>query len=177
MECTTRTTGSGRLSCCLLLVGVFLLSSSPGSAAASRRLLQTSEAQDYTVSQAHLRACNNLRPLKWSDTLAEQAAQWAQQYKDNCAAASPAPGINVFLGYAGGSWLPSDAVAAWASEKDYYDFLSNSCAQGKQCGHFTQLVWKDTKEVGCATMDCASGEKLMTCHYSPRGNVEGQKPF
>ncbi|KAL6912002.1 hypothetical protein ACP4OV_000807 [Aristida adscensionis] len=175
MERTTRT-GTLPYACCLLVVGVLLLASSPGAAAASRRLLQTSPAQDYTVPQAHYRACNFLRPFKWSDELAERAAQWAGQYRDNCAAASPAAGINVFLGSAGGSWLPSDAVAAWAAEKDNYNYDSNSCTGG-HCGHYTQLVWKDTKQLGCATVECASGETLMTCHYEPAGNLDGQKPF
>ncbi|XP_062220936.1 pathogenesis-related protein PRB1-3-like [Phragmites australis] len=174
MECTSRTS---RLSSCLLLVGVLLLSYSLGSAAASRRLLQSCSAQEYTVPQAHFRALHFLRPLKWSDALADRAAQWAEQYKGDCAAASPAAGVNVFRGYAGGSWQPSDAVAAWAEEKDNYDYGSDSCVVGKECGHYRQLVWRDSTQLGCASVDCASGETLMTCHYEPQGNLMGQKPF
>lgn len=171
MEYTSR-----RLSCCLVLATVLLLAYSPSSAAAPRRLLQISAAQQFVVPQSHLRAINGLRPLTWSNDLADQAAQWAEQYKGDCAAAS-ATGVNVFRGYCGASWQPSDAVAAWGEEAQHYDYGSNSCAAGKECGYYKQMVWRESTQVGCASVDCASGETLMACHYEPQGNVMGQKPF
>lgn len=42
-------------------------------------------------------------------------------------------------------------------------------------GHFTQVVWKDTQKVGCATVKCAPGTVLgmqswyTVCNYSPPG--------
>jgi hypothetical protein len=159
------------------MVGVVLLASSPGSAAAHRRLLQTCLGQDFDVPHAHLRAKNNVRPLKYTQELSDRAAAWAAQFKDNCAAASPAPGINVFLGIAGTTWLPSDAVAAWAEEEQHFDYGSNTCADGKGCGRYTQMVWRGSKEFGCTTVECASGETLMACLYEPQGNIMGQKPF
>jgi len=39
------------------------------------------------------------------------------------------------------------------------------------------MVWRDSKEFGCAIVQCDSGDTLMACHYEPRGNVMGQKPF
>ncbi|CAL4967357.1 unnamed protein product [Urochloa decumbens] len=176
MECASRTS-SIKLSWCLLLVGAVLLASTTGSAAAPRRLLQTCIGQDFDVPHAHLRAKNDVRPLKYTQELSDRAAAWAAQYKGNCAAASPAAGVNVFLGAAGATWLPSDAVAAWAEEEQHYDLGSNTCADGKGCGRYTQMVWRDSKEFGCATVDCASGETLMVCHYEPQGNIMGQKPF
>jgi len=80
------------------------------------------------------------------------------------------------LGGAGTTWQPSDAVAAWAEEK-HYDYGSNSCSTGKACGRYTQMVWRDSKEFGCAIVQCDSGDTLMACHYEPQGNVMGQKPF
>ncbi|KAJ1281363.1 hypothetical protein BS78_04G300700 [Paspalum vaginatum] len=175
MECSSST----RLSCCLLLVGAVLLSCSPGTTAApaARRLLQTCLGQDFDVPHAHLRARNNVRPLKYTEELSDRAARWAQRFAGNCAAASPAAGVNVFLGSAGATWLPSDAVTAWGEEEQNYDYGSNSCAAGKACGSYTQMVWRDSKEFGCATVDCASGETLMVCHYEPQGNLMGEKPF
>lgn len=47
-------------------------------------------------------------------------------------------------------------------------------------GHFTQLVWKDTTKVGCATVQCAPGTVLSfqswytVCNYNPPGNFAGQ---
>ncbi|BAF10252.1 pathogenesis-related protein PRB1-3 [Oryza sativa Japonica Group] len=174
---------SRRVSCCVALAAVLLLSSRTlGGAAggAPRRLLQISEAQQFVVPQTHLRAIYGLHPLKWSSDLADLATRWADQYKGDCAAASAASaagGVNVFRGYGGEAWQPSDAVAAWAEEAQHYDYGANACAAGKECGHYKQMMWRDSTQVGCATVTCSSGETLMACHYEPQGNIMGQKPF
>lgn len=50
-------------------------------------------------------------------------------------------------------------------------------------GHLTQMVWKDTTKVGCASVDCGSKmlvgglpskmNKFTVCNYGPAGNVGG----
>lgn len=51
----------------------------------------------------------------------------------------------------GGSlmYLPTKAVDDWDSEKQYYDYSTNSCADGQMCGHYTQNVWAGSTTVGC----------------------------
>jgi hypothetical protein len=45
-------------------------------------------------------------------------------------------------------------------------------------GHFTQVVWKDTQKVGCATVQCPAGTTLSlpswytVCNYSPPGKFK-----
>jgi hypothetical protein len=52
-------------------------------------------------------------------------------------------------------------------------------------GHFTQVVWKNTKKVGCAwnTKSCPGNGQAnkmpfykMVCEYDPPGNYAGQFP-
>lgn len=43
----------------------------------------------------------------------------------------------------------SDAVMLWYAESSRYDYEMNTCASGSVCGHFTQLIWKTTKRIGC----------------------------
>jgi pathogenesis-related protein 1 len=52
-----------------------------------------------------------------------------------------------------------------------------------QPSHFTQVVWKGTRQVGCAHVSCAPGKifpakfgsaAFHVCEYSPPGNVIGQ---
>ncbi|KAF7086374.1 hypothetical protein CFC21_089666 [Triticum aestivum] len=166
------------------VAAIVLLSCAPAlAAAAGRKLLQIqiSQAQQYVVPQNHMRAIHEQRPLKWSSGLADQAERWAARFKGNCAAASAAMpgGVNVFRGFgeAGKAWQPSDAVAAWAEQANYFDFASGGCASGKLCAQFKQVMSKGNTDVGCATVKCTDGTTLMTCHYSPLGNIFGEKPF
>ncbi|KAF8019719.1 hypothetical protein BT93_G0422 [Corymbia citriodora subsp. variegata] len=62
-------------------------------------------------------------------------------------------------------------------EKPYYNYNSNSCAPGKICGHYTQVVWRNSVLLGCAKAKCATGGTLVTCNYDPPGNVIGQKSY
>ncbi|XP_048533777.1 pathogenesis-related protein PRMS-like [Triticum urartu] len=166
------------------LAAIVLLSCAPApAAAAGRKLLQIqiSLAQQFVVPQNHMRAIQEQRPLKWSSGLADQAERWAARFKGNCAAASAAMpgGVNVFRGFgeAGKAWQPSDAVAAWAEQSNYFDLASGACAAGKLCAQFKQVMSKGNTDVGCASVKCADGTTLMTCHYSPLGNVFGERPF
>lgn len=51
-------------------------------------------------------------------------------------------------------------------------------------GHFSQIVWKDSKTVGCATYHCDNLENAdggssdyTVCNYYPPGNVGGMYAF
>jgi hypothetical protein len=39
-------------------------------------------------------------------------------------------------------------------------------------GHFTQLVWKDTTNLGCG-LNTRCGMAIYVCQYAPAGNVMG----
>ena len=45
-------------------------------------------------------------------------------------------------------------------------------------GHFTQLVWKQTRSVGCGRVDCNGKNGVegwfLVCEYWPPGNVGGE---
>ena len=72
-------------------------------------------------------------------------------------------------------------VGDWASEKQNYTYADNSCSA--VCGHYTQVVWANTAEVGCGIKLCetinSGGKKVVMfgCDYSPPGNSQGQKPY
>lgn len=65
-----------------------------------------------------------------------------------------------------------------------YDFREPT-GYTEATGHFTQLVWRDTTDVGCAAVDCGYvGENeggrperalgwYVVCEYSPGGNIVG----
>lgn len=74
--------------------------------------------------------------------------------------------------------IPQKVVDAWGSEVKDYNYSRNSCAQGKMCGHYTQVVWKSTRSVGCAFAICEdSKEQVWVCQYQTPGNWVGEKPY
>jgi len=62
---------------------------------------------------------------------------------------------------------PAQVVREWASEARNYDYASNRCHG--VCGHYTQIVWRDTREVGCGVAR-GPGREVWVCDYSPPGN-------
>ncbi|XP_055845001.1 uncharacterized protein LOC129911287 [Episyrphus balteatus] len=63
------------------------------------------------------------------------------------------------------------AVKAWYDEIDLYDYDNPKFS--KEVGHFTQLVWKDTREVGTGVAQI--GNKIwVCCNYHPPGNYSNQ---
>ncbi|KAG2583210.1 hypothetical protein PVAP13_6KG258906 [Panicum virgatum] len=73
------------------------------------------------------------------------------------------------------------AVQMWVNEKQDYDSATGTCMKGRpeelMCGHYTQVVWRNTKAIGCARVKCDNGGIFITCNYTPAGNVPGQRPF
>ncbi|WP_239989194.1 CAP domain-containing protein [Corallococcus macrosporus] len=142
-------------------------------------------AHNLARSQARPAPKPPLPPLAWSSAAQRKAASWAKACKfehnpdrgdfgENLAAATP------------GAWTTSQVVKSWADEAADYDYRRNTCEKGKVCGHYTQVVWRKTASVGCATVMCNKNSpfgaqfptwQLWVCNYAPPGNWEGQRPY
>jgi hypothetical protein len=56
-------------------------------------------------------------------------------------------------------------------------FPNNSTTgQWEDVGHYTQVVWRATTEVGCAQASSLS-EDILLCRYAEAGNYRGETPF
>ncbi|KAL3692371.1 hypothetical protein R1sor_006022 [Riccia sorocarpa] len=118
--------------------------------------------------------------LTWDWSLANYAQNWANSRAsraNNCVLKhSNGPyGENIF--WASWNSTPLDAVKLWLAEKPYYNYTTNSCKPGKMCGHYTQIVWKTTTKVGCASAKCPAGGTFTVCSYNPPGNYIGERPY
>jgi len=126
-----------------------------------------------------VRAGVGVSDLVWDDMLADIAAEWsASLAAEGCTMAhdySSPYGENLY--WSNFESNPQQVVEAWASEVAFYDYDSNSCAAGEQCGHYTQLVWDTTERVGCARAVCSGGEEIWMCDYDPPGNYVGERPY
>lgn len=128
--------------------------------------------------------------LQWSPELAQVALDWANhlastgefEHRSNDKEVNPlAPGEslgeNIWTGSTGG-WTAAEGVQDWISEKQWYDYASNSCSATppNSCGHYTQVIWKNTTLVGCAWVS-GGGSDYLVCNYYPAGNVQGERPY
>ena len=127
-----------------------------------------------------------LAPLVWSDGL----VTIAKAHADKCIFEHSMgdTGENLYASVGSPAPTPQSVVDSWASETEFYDYASNDCTPGEQCGHYTQIVWRDTGAVGCAQVTCTGNSPFSgpfaddpwvnwVCEYDPPGNWVGEKPY
>lgn len=116
----------------------------------------------------------------------------AQAWANNCVYAHSGSGENLYAYVTTGSPPPApqlDAVDSWADEAADYNYGPNTCDAGKVCGHYTQVVWRNTTLLGCGVKQCPAASSpfappfdaypwwYVVCQYAPPGNVVGQHPY
>ncbi len=116
--------------------------------------------------------------LVWSDTVAASA----QEHADYLATigtlehSSTSYGENLYASSLDATYL--DAINSWYEEKSEFNFDTKTCyGEWYDCGHYTQLIWQDTTEVGCAKSSSASWHTIVVCQYNPPGNYIGETPY
>jgi pathogenesis-related protein 1 len=128
--------------------------------------------------------------LTWDATVAAVAQDWANQQAVRLRQGLSVQhrpnnvyGENIYWSWSSPTApnpSPSVAVQWWASEKQYYNYTTNTCTSGRVCGHYTQVVWSATTRLGCGRAVWAAGTRhyvLWVCNYAPKGNIYGQRPY
>jgi pathogenesis-related protein 1 len=164
---------------------------------------QVAQVETLNAHNTERRNYPGVAPLQWSPELEQYAQAWANEIAarnslehrpnrlDNPVAPGEYVGENIYVTY-GGEGTGPQAVQNWISEKAWYDYdrdqgLGSSTPPGagcsappnQSCGHFTQVIWKDTRLVGCgrAASPAPSNSVYVVCNYYPSGNWRGQKPY
>ena len=71
--------------------------------------------------------------------------------------------------------LGSVPTQSWFDEIKDYDFTNPGFSM--KTGHFTQVVWKNSKQLGVGIAFANNGNKaVVVANYSPPGNYMGQFP-
>jgi uncharacterized protein YkwD len=133
------------------------------------------EAQAFIEAHNRVRAKHCAGPLAWSPTLAQVAQQWANSLRDKGCMfghSNGSYGENLAAGSIG-MLDPGAVVKMWYDEGQQYKFPNGGFSM--QTGHFTQVVWRGTTQVGCGRSQC-KGMDIWVCEYDPAGNWEGQYP-
>ena len=151
--------------------------------------VQPSPQSSITDSASRLLAAHNaerarlgLPPLEWDAALAQQAQGWAENLaRSHHFAHTPGgqlgdEGENLFMGTRG-AYAPEAMVGYFIAERsDFRPGAFPAVARDghwEHVGHYTQLVWRDTRAVGCAVASDRA-EDYLVCRYYPPGNVEGE---
>ena len=161
---------------------------------------QTTLEQQRVMLESHNidRALHCVPPVQWSDALAANAQAWANRCtKASSGFFSHQPsnpnGENLSWGYflSNGQPIlpavsPEEAVRRWYGEITSYNFNNPLLTDAN--GHFTQVVWRATTQLGCAQATCPVSTDpcfsptvacnpsitvpgtLWVCEYSPPGN-------
>lgn len=136
-------------------------------------------AQEIMDAHNRYRAEVGVLSLQWSDSLAASAQQWANHLAATGAFEHSGVAENLAQGSTG-SFSVTQLVEMWSSEKQYFvngtfPDVSNT-GNWQDAGHYTQMVWRNTTEVGCG-LASGNGNDVLVCHYNPAGNVIGQGVF
>ncbi|KAK3420326.1 hypothetical protein EUGRSUZ_G01132 [Eucalyptus grandis] len=145
-------------------------------------LIFVSVAQDlprnYVVAHNAARSQVGVGPITWDERVASYARDYAQKHARDCTRLVHSGGpYGENLAWASPDLTSTSAVNLWIGEKPDYNYNSNSCMPGKLCGHYTQVVWRNSARFGCAKAQCATGGTLVICNYDPPGNYIGQRPY
>ncbi|KAJ8411233.1 hypothetical protein AAFF_G00172390 [Aldrovandia affinis] len=137
---------------------------------------------------------SDMRFMTWDEALAKSARAWARSCKfshnpllGTTGKLHPefAPvGENIWVGESVSKFRVEKAIQKWYDEVTDYEYSSRACT-GKQCGHYTQVVWAKSYKVGCAVQVCPNGiegfskrkSANFVCNYGEAGNINGVHPY
>ncbi|MGB7218453.1 MAG: CAP family protein [Vicinamibacterales bacterium] len=158
--------------------------SAPNSRVSAAPPLSKAVAAELLKAHNVFRQEVRVAPLTWSEALAKDARSWADHLaslggRQLMHAQQSDQGENLWLGTAG-AFRYTQMVNAWGGEKQYFKAgtFPNVSTTGtwSDVGHYTQVVWRGTTQVGCAKAT-AGGNDILVCRYSPPGNFVGRSPF
>jgi pathogenesis-related protein 1 len=171
--------------CLLLLISHYSWSQSASEFTGS--IIKPTDAQKFLDHHNKVRAAVKVDKLTWSPRLAKYAQQWAQHlaegkrckmiHSDCIDEYGNIFGENLFWGSDASAFNSLDASKSWYEEKLNYSYELLGDSRQKDVGHYTQMIWRNTREVGVGIGYCKSGGIIIVASYFPAGNHDGEYPY
>ena len=130
--------------------------------------------QECLLQHNLYRRQHKVKPLKWSEELAEGAKKWAEHL-------ASMKSLESFEGKEVGENITSmqgkelngcETADLWYKEAMDYNF--EDPAFNAKCGRFTQVVWASSREFGVAKCIAEDGTEYIVARYKPAGNILGE---
>ena len=131
---------------------------------------------------------SSMELMTWNDELETAAENWAKECNWKHSFPKPWPGGEKYgqnlWATTGRSINMTEAVQEWYAEKSGYDYDTGKCSI-EMCGHYTQVVWANSRQLGCAYYHCNglqgagpdfSSSTYLVCNYLPAGNIRDVHP-
>jgi pathogenesis-related protein 1 len=144
----------------------------------------SSLAEEMIEAHNQLRAGLGLPPVTWDAGLARHAQGWADQLaagpglEHSPHASRPGEGENLAR-IDGGRTSATELFSGWVREGAQYALGPLNCgdlSSVSRTGHYTQVIWKGTRRIGCAVA-YAGESQVLVCRYAPPGNICGEAPY
>jgi uncharacterized protein YkwD len=180
----SRTPSRGLLAAAISLVCLFVFATPISNAqsvptATGSNLTQTQAQQALDFHNVKRREVG-AQPLLWSPQLAGVAQDWANHLaSEGCQLQHKQHsqyGENLF----GGKGMPFNALDAarnWYGEAAQFKYAVLTTANWAPTGHYTQMVWSRTTQMGMGQASCKDGSIVIVAEYDPPGNYMGQAPY
>lgn len=142
--------------------------------------LSQAQIEGFLKEHNTARAAVGIGKVTWNPTIAEYADKWAKYLANekgcNLEHRESSPyGENLFMGGDNSYATPNMIVGAWLEEKP--DYHGGVIGWNTEAGHYTQVIWAKTTEIGCAIATCPDGGIIGACNYNPAGNMIGESPL
>ncbi|KAM9324102.1 uncharacterized protein PAF06_000100 [Gastrophryne carolinensis] len=144
-----------------------------GDSATSPTVDTRAFAQEFLKANNNYRAMHGAKPLQLNSRICQDAQKWAEHlltlktlkhsdtsYGENIWAKTGSPSITV---------TGQEVADSWYKEEKNYNF--SKPGHQPDSGHFTQMVWKTSKEVGVGLASSGKGMFIVVAQYNPCGNI------
>ncbi len=148
-----------------LLIAVLVLAGGRSVMAAS-----PAEIEEWLQAHNNYRTLHGVPSVTWSNSIAVSA----QNYADTCPSGHSGSGYGENMAFASYNPGVGTIVQWWYDEEPLYDY--NNPGYSSETGHFTQVVWNGTTEIGCGFVSNCPGDydTIWVCQYAPAGNILNQ---
>jgi len=134
-----------------------------------------------------VRKALGIPPLTWNPEISSYAQEWANYLVTNndnklshrswLGKNKRAYGENLFWGHPYDYYSVLSASESWYSEKEDYIYQPLSNSNFHETGHYSQMIWNTTKEMGVGVARGSDGGIIVVANYFPAGNIIGFKPY